>query len=674
MAYLAPNLSLYPDRQKWLAELQQSNPLDVLSAIKRAKERTPDTCTWILSQKEYETWFKSEDSALLRIEGGPGTGKTVLATSLVDELESTMRNTPGMAFVYFFCDNKDENRKLATSILRSFISQLLRQTRLFQHVEDDFKQGNGFLTSFEALWRIVTCILRDPGSENVFLLIDALDECDEGSRKILLGALRKLFKSSDIPVKLKIVLTCRREDDIQEKLKQCATFLAVDQGKANADLTRFISNKCKEISEEKTWPDNLQKYVQTILVEKAGGTFLWASLVLKELEETRVNRVREKLLKFPAELTSLYNKLLSQLRYPEDAQVVLRLIVSAVHPLTRRELAMAFCLERQGWKDTLPSDDELDENIQIFTVCEHLVYLDEGNNTVNLIHQSTKEFLLSENRYFISSSDANRLMFRSCWRYLITKEVQQRCRLIYRGEDGNLRETQLSEIDRNIYETRYFLRYALNEWLTHASASATVFATSEFEFDKAVLENAPTFRDTWLLRASAGGQAEVVRCLLEQGAEVNSRNRDGETSLFLSAKNGHKDVAMELLACDNVDMNLKNNGTGYTALMAAVMNEHEAMVELLLRSKRADAKIQDFRGATVLHYAAIEAISDSVITMLLDNGADINAKDRRAGTPFTWALGYGSVTISRIKLLFKENVEIEFFYSPWVSRSYLGTK
>ena len=355
MANLVSNLSLYPDHQKWLASLQQSNPLDGLSAINRAKERTPDTCTWLLEQKEYETWFKSECSALLRIEGGPGTGKTVLAAFLVDKL----RNTPDMAFAYFFCDNKDENRKSATSILRSFISQLLRQTGLFQHVEDDFKQKNDFLTNFEALWRIITSILHDSRSGNVFLLIDALDECDEGSRKDLLGALKILFKSSDIPTKLKIVLTCRREDDIQEKLNQCSTFLAVDQGKANADLTRFISNKSKEISIEKRWPGNLQNYVQDFLVQKAGGTFLWASLVLKELEKTRVHLVKEKLLEFPAELTSLYNKLLSQLRDPGDARVVLQLIVSAVRPLTQRELAMAFCLEKQGWEDTLPSDDKL---------------------------------------------------------------------------------------------------------------------------------------------------------------------------------------------------------------------------------------------------------------------------------------------------------------------------
>jgi ankyrin repeat protein len=68
----------------------------------------------------------------------------------------------------------------------------------------------------------------------------------------------------------------------------------------------------------------------------------------------------------------------------------------------------------------------------------------------------------------------------------------------------------------------------------------------------------------------------------------------------------------------------------------------------------------------VLHYAAIEAIGYSIITVLLDNGADINAKDDRGGTPFTRALECETITVSRIKLFFKNNVEIEFFYRPWV--------
>ena len=101
---------------------------------------------------------------------------------------------------------------MATSILRGLISQLLRQTGLFEHVEGDFEQNDYFLVDFEALWRIITSILDDSRSGNVFLLTDALDECDEESREDLLGALEELFESCDIPKKLKIVLTCRRVD------------------------------------------------------------------------------------------------------------------------------------------------------------------------------------------------------------------------------------------------------------------------------------------------------------------------------------------------------------------------------------------------------------------------------------------------------------------------------
>ena len=223
------------------------------------------------------------------------------------------------------------------------------------------------------------------------------------------------------------------------------------------------------------------------------------------------------MLEFPAELTSLYNKLLSQLRNPEDAQVVLRLIVSAVRPLTPEQLAMAFCLERQGWNDTLPSDDGLDESIQIFTVCEHLVYLDKDRNTVNLIHQSTKEYLLSEyfqlgprkecerNQYFISSDDANRLMFRSCWRYLSAGRFIITKHQLWESEPRN----------RITHKTFPFLRYVSTAWLTHAIAAAPVLVTDGFEFDKAILEKAPTFRDIWLLRGICGGSGRS--CSMSSG-------------------------------------------------------------------------------------------------------------------------------------------------------------
>jgi ribosomal protein L34 len=51
MAYLAPNLNLYPDRQKWLADLQQSNPLDDLVPSKEPKKELQTHAHGFLARK-----------------------------------------------------------------------------------------------------------------------------------------------------------------------------------------------------------------------------------------------------------------------------------------------------------------------------------------------------------------------------------------------------------------------------------------------------------------------------------------------------------------------------------------------------------------------------------------------------------------------------------------------
>src|SRR5205814_7786875 len=104
--------------RKCLNELHETNPPDDFAAIQRAKTRVKGTCEWLLLQEKYTTWVVSDKSQLLRLEGGPGIGKTVLASFLVKELETRAQTTPHMTFAYYFCDNKNEKRRTAISILR----------------------------------------------------------------------------------------------------------------------------------------------------------------------------------------------------------------------------------------------------------------------------------------------------------------------------------------------------------------------------------------------------------------------------------------------------------------------------------------------------------------------------------------------------------------------------
>lgn len=73
--------------------------------------------------------------------------------------------------------------------------------------------------------------------------------------------------------------------------------------------------------------------------------------------------------------------------------------------------------------------------------------------------------------------------------------------------------------------------------------------------------------DIPLLDAAGIGNEAVVKLLLEQGAECESRDKDGQTPLALAAKNGHEAV-VKLLLEHGADINAQNGEYGI-ALQAA---------------------------------------------------------------------------------------------------------
>jgi len=114
------------------------------------------------------------------------------------------------------------------------------------------------------------------------------------------------------------------------------------------------------------------------------------------------------------------------------------------------------------------------------------------------------------------------------------------------------------------------------------------------------------------------GDLEEVKRLLEKGADVNAKDKDGWTPFSRAANDGHKEVA-ELLIAKGADMNTKDNW-GETPLYQAVENGHKEVVELSI-AKGADVNAKCDDGATLLHMAAIKGNKD-IIELLIAKGAD----------------------------------------------------
>jgi ankyrin repeat protein len=129
------------------------------------------------------------------------------------------------------------------------------------------------------------------------------------------------------------------------------------------------------------------------------------------------------------------------------------------------------------------------------------------------------------------------------------------------------------------------------------------------------------------------GQAQVVKVLLEAGANADQADMDGWTPLRAAAWGGHTEV-VELLVghgciLDSVDAENR------TALRAAAWSGHEEIVKIMLQNG-ANVNLTDHEGRTALIAAAYMGHSE-IVEHLLDFGADVDHADADGRTALSVA-------------------------------------
>lgn len=207
-----------------------NSPEKYRSELRRISElRHKGTCQWIEEEDAYRGWIEGRTD-ILWISGQAGMGKSVLASSLVEDSfrrADLEYSGPNDAVLFFFCLHDQPEKRDATAILKSLCYQLFRklvpssdalavEESLAQVVVEDILQHaeNAFQGAVSLSYRFHELRAH---LENVTIVVDGLDECRKDDIEILLNSILR-FVGCQNGKRLKVLITSRPDPPIYNYL------------------------------------------------------------------------------------------------------------------------------------------------------------------------------------------------------------------------------------------------------------------------------------------------------------------------------------------------------------------------------------------------------------------------------------------------------------------------
>jgi hypothetical protein len=133
--------------------------------------------------------------------------------------------------------------------------------------------------------------------------------------------------------------------------------------------------------------------------------------------------------------------------------------------------------------------------------------------------------------------------------------------------------------------------------------------------------------------AVRNGNREMIQLLLWAKADVNARDRSGQTVLMMMGEEVTTDILWDLLNA-GAKVNARDNDGDTPLIEAARVNNTEVLKTLLDVGAKVNAL--NHTGQSALMMAASEGHVNN-IRLLIQAGADINQRDKEGKTPLTYA-------------------------------------
>jgi hypothetical protein len=156
------------------------------------------TGQWFLESEEFKNWLEGTPKVLW-CHGDPGSGKTVLASIVINHLRQKSSAIYGVGVAAIYCEWKRQELMTPRDLLASIWDQLVLDQPLGEEIEHSYDSHAKFRTmpTHDEVYSLVRRQIRTLSS--VYIIVDALDELDDdlNHRRAFIEDLESLLKWSE---------------------------------------------------------------------------------------------------------------------------------------------------------------------------------------------------------------------------------------------------------------------------------------------------------------------------------------------------------------------------------------------------------------------------------------------------------------------------------------------
>lgn len=149
---------------------------------KHIKTHQEGTGQWFLDDPKFQSWVKTKGQTLF-CPGMPGSGKTIIAAVVIDNLGSRFSQDPSVEVAYIYFNFWQQNDQSVEGLFASLLKQLTqRQPQMPDKLRKlfDRHQKKGTRPSLDEILEVLHSVISE--LSRVFVVVDALDECPTTNR------------------------------------------------------------------------------------------------------------------------------------------------------------------------------------------------------------------------------------------------------------------------------------------------------------------------------------------------------------------------------------------------------------------------------------------------------------------------------------------------------------